>query len=247
MTGSNGHAAAAPRPARRSPSAPTRPSHPTPSQSWPTPCPHSSSNGALPGTALAPASQKACARSLTPSREQPPPAGFREIKPQLKVRKEPAHPAAAALHQQQASAGDTKRSCILSPGPVLALSAPTRRRNAARYGDCDSAVSVHPGIVNTALATGFFEQTGGTALPWAAAAAQAAMQRLFPLVLRRCGTPHRRQPPRAWLPTAVICTCTLRYACSLGSTRCSDCTHPISHPSLSLPHCSRLCINVLCA
>ncbi|KAI8464842.1 MAG: hypothetical protein J3K34DRAFT_525883 [Monoraphidium minutum] len=57
-------------------------------------------------------------------------------------------------------------------------------RNADRYGGGDSAVSVHPGIVNTSLATGFFEQTGGAGLPWAEAAAKGAMQHLFPLVLR---------------------------------------------------------------
>ena len=47
------------------------------------------------------------------------------------------------------------------------------------------ALSAHPGIVHTDLATGFFKTTGGSSLPrWVAGAAASAMERLFPLVLR---------------------------------------------------------------
>ncbi|GBF90709.1 hypothetical protein Rsub_03010 [Raphidocelis subcapitata] len=57
-------------------------------------------------------------------------------------------------------------------------------RNAPAHGAADLAVAVHPGIVHTDLATGFFRQTGAAALPWAAAAARGALERAFPLVLR---------------------------------------------------------------
>lgn len=57
-------------------------------------------------------------------------------------------------------------------------------RNGGMYGHGDIAVSVHPGIVNTSLATNFFKQTGGAAMPWAEAAAKAALDIMFPLVLR---------------------------------------------------------------
>ena len=62
--------------------------------------------------------------------------------------------------------------------------------NAAEFGSDDCALAVHPGIVNTVLATGFFTQTAAAAAtaggPGGAleAAARGALEALFPLVLR---------------------------------------------------------------
>ncbi|KAF8072364.1 Dhrsx [Scenedesmus sp. PABB004] len=60
-------------------------------------------------------------------------------------------------------------------------------RNAGRWG-ADSAVAIHPGIVHTALATGFFRQTGSGALPGLAHVLDPLLAALYPLVLR---TPER--------------------------------------------------------
>jgi hypothetical protein len=58
-----------------------------------------------------------------------------------------------------------------------------RRHDACRYGH-DSAVSIHPGIVHTHLATGFFQQTGHNALPFMKALVAPMLNCLYPLLMR---------------------------------------------------------------
>uniref|UniRef100_A0A383VX36 Uncharacterized protein n=1 Tax=Tetradesmus obliquus TaxID=3088 RepID=A0A383VX36_TETOB len=57
------------------------------------------------------------------------------------------------------------------------------RHDSCRYGH-DSAVAIHPGIVHTHLATGFFTQTGHTALPFMKALVAPILNGLYPLLLR---------------------------------------------------------------
>jgi hypothetical protein len=45
-------------------------------------------------------------------------------------------------------------------------------------------VAIHPGIVHTHLATGFFQQTGHTALPFMKALVAPVLNCLYPLLLR---------------------------------------------------------------
>ncbi|KAF6253058.1 hypothetical protein COO60DRAFT_1549451 [Scenedesmus sp. NREL 46B-D3] len=57
------------------------------------------------------------------------------------------------------------------------------RHDSCRYGH-DSAVAIHPGIVHTHLATGFFQQTGHTALPFMKALVVPMLNCLYPLLMR---------------------------------------------------------------
>lgn len=57
------------------------------------------------------------------------------------------------------------------------------RHDPCTYGH-DSAVAIHPGIVATSLATGFFTQTGTSALPGLQAVVTPLLNVLFPLLLR---------------------------------------------------------------
>lgn len=57
------------------------------------------------------------------------------------------------------------------------------RHDPCTYGH-DSAVAIHPGIVATSLATGFFTQTGTSALPGLQAVVTPLLNALFPLLLR---------------------------------------------------------------
>lgn len=66
---------------------------------------------------------------------------------------------------------------------VLPAGACHHRQDACRYGH-DSAVAIHPGIVHTHLATGFFQQTGSSALPFMKQLVAPLLNCLYPLLLR---------------------------------------------------------------
>eukprot|EP00879_Flechtneria_rotunda_P017866 GHRR01018726.1.p1 GENE.GHRR01018726.1~~GHRR01018726.1.p1 ORF type:complete len:246 (+),score=80.92 GHRR01018726.1:911-1648(+) len=57
------------------------------------------------------------------------------------------------------------------------------RNDSSRYG-CDSAVAIHPGVVHTHLATGFFQQTGSTALPFMKHVVTPVLNALYPILMR---------------------------------------------------------------
>eukprot|EP00775_Hariotina_reticulata_P006867 gene6867-7083_t len=57
------------------------------------------------------------------------------------------------------------------------------RHDSSRYG-YDSAVAIHPGVVHTQLATGFFKQTGKSAMPWLQHLVEPLLNVLMPLALR---------------------------------------------------------------